>query len=133
MQRAVTFLLILVTCFYVGRLSQQLPVNAQDKDDNRCCQEDTPPCCQDVNGAGGADLSDAVYLLTWLFLGGAEPTCPCLPPPPATCSLPSTGQTVCYDGMGTEIDCASDTCPGQDAFHKAGCADEDRFVDADVL
>jgi hypothetical protein len=43
--------------------------------------------------------------------------------------LPASGQTLCYDMWGTVIDCDSDSYPGQDGFHQAGCPTEARFVD----
>jgi hypothetical protein len=41
--------------------------------------------------------------------------------------LPKTGQHLCYDAKGTRIDCASETCAGQDGFYQAGCPSEARF------
>jgi hypothetical protein len=78
----------------------------------------------DVNGDGEINLSDAVYLLTALFLGGPAPV-PCRPP----AGLPPTGQWACYQRDGTEVPCANATCPGQDGFYAAGCAAVPRFVD----
>jgi hypothetical protein len=80
----------------------------------------------DVNGDGTIDISDAVYLLTNLFLGGDAPVaieCPA----PAGKGLPATGQTKCYS-TGGEIACDSADYPGQDGFYKAGCPSEGRFV-----
>jgi hypothetical protein len=81
-----------------------------------------------VNGDGQADLSDAVYLLNWLFLGGPEPQCPASNGAPA--GLPETGQTTCYsDGdPANEIRCDSGTFHGQDGFYETGCPPEGRFV-----
>ncbi len=46
------------------------PVEA-DCQDQPCAE---PPCCNgDCNSDGGVDISDAVYLLTYLFSGGNEP------------------------------------------------------------
>jgi hypothetical protein len=88
--------------------------------------EPLPPC-QDINGDGSSNLTDAIYFLNWLFQGGQAPTCP------ATngklVGLPDTGQTTCYDGAGNLIDCASATCAGQDGFHATGCSSEGRFTD----
>ena len=47
--------------------------------------------------------------------------------------LPATGQTLCYDAAGTETDCTTGDCLGQDGFYAAqgvGCAnDASRFSD----
>ena len=89
----------------------------------------------DVNGDGGRDLSDAIYLLSFLFQGGPAP----LPCPsagggaggagdagggggPVDNPLPPTGQTLCYDELGAVTDCATGDCLGQDGFYQAGCA-----------
>jgi hypothetical protein len=82
----------------------------------------------DVNGDGSIDISDAVYLLSSLFLGGKEPVqieCP----PPGGKGLPATGQTRCYDSVGNVIDCASTDFPRQDGAYQAGCPSEERFLD----
>ena len=91
----------------------------------------------DVNGDGARDLSDAVYILTHLFQGGDAP----LPCPGAAGagggplignSLPTTGQTKCYDDADptpVEVACENAVCAGQDGFYQAGCADAaNRFV-----
>jgi hypothetical protein len=84
----------------------------------------------DVNGDGTIDISDAIYLLESLFLGGEAPV-PIECPPPVVKGLPATGQTKCYDSAGNEIDCTSADFPGQDGFYQAGCPSEGRFVDND--
>ena len=68
----------------------------------------------DVNGNSVIDLSDAVFLLNWLFLGG---------PPPVPCcengtGLPDTGQTKTYG-----------ECFGQDGHYSTGCPSEGRYID----
>ncbi len=40
-----------------------------------------------------------------------------------------TGQTLCYDAKGAVIDCAGDTCAGQDGFYQAGFPSAGRFVE----
>jgi hypothetical protein len=70
----------------------------------------------DTNGDGTIDLSDAVYLLTWLFRDGLAPV-PC--PGGGPSGLPDTGQTIDFDV----------TCPGQDGAYATGCPMEDRFSD----
>jgi hypothetical protein len=102
----------------------------------------------DVNGDDSLDLSDAIYLLAFLFQGGPEPV-PC----PGgggggpvldvnnigrltSTLMTSFGVTGCYEeiapddwGMG---DCATVPCPGQDGFYEAegshSCQGTDRFV-----
>ncbi len=89
-----------------------------------CC--DHPPCCNgDVNGDGGIDLGDAVYILQYLFAQGPE----IAPIACGSCRLPATGQTQCYDMNGNVVDCRNPDCPGQDGFYQAGCPMEGRFVD----
>jgi len=80
----------------------------------------------DVNGDGVYDISDAVYFLYWRFLGGPAPVAiECSPT-----GLPATGQTKCYTQEGEETECSgTGQYPGQDAFFKAGCPSEGRFVD----
>lgn len=73
----------------------------------------------DTNGDGRRDLSDAVYLLEWLFQGGSEPvgtSCP-----PSASALPATGVERCYDSSGVEVACPSADPPGQDGSYRAGC------------
>ena len=83
----------------------------------------------DTNGDGAYDISDAVYLLSWLFLGGPAPVPILECPPPAEKGLPATGQTKCYDNSGNTIDCAKVDFPGQDGFYQAGCPSAGRFKD----
>jgi hypothetical protein len=85
----------------------------------------------DVNGDGGIDISDPIYLLAHLFQGGPEPArieCsePPLPCPPVV-GLPATGQKACYDSSGAEVECGHERYPGQDGEYLAGCPIEDRF------
>jgi len=91
----------------------------------------------DVNGDNALDLSDAVYILAFLFQGGDEPLpCPGAAgagggPAPIGSPLPTTGQTKCYDfdPDPVAVVCESAMCPGQDGSDQAGCADpENRFV-----
>lgn len=107
----------------------------------------------DVNGDGTIDISDAVYILGFLFTGtnGSPVAIECPPDLSAkvqdleaqlaACKaqqgggkgLPATGQTKCYgivEGQGwTEVPCDQATCQGQDGQHAAGCPSEGRFVD----
>ena len=86
----------------------------------------------DVNGDNGLDLSDPIYLLTFLFQGGPAPL-PCpgsgggagIPSVVNVGRLPSTLTDNCYeevfpDDWGTAADCdaAIASCPGQDSFYQ---------------
>ncbi len=73
MRKLLGISLIAVVAFVTGRLSHQLPVNAQEGGDDPACQQDRTLHSIDSNRDGGVDLSDAVHLLTWLFQGGPEP------------------------------------------------------------
>jgi hypothetical protein len=80
------------------------------------------PACQDINGDGSSDISDAVFLLQWQFLGGREPTCPTGDGQPL--GLPDTGQNQCYDEAGNELtrgQCFRANCQGQDGPTPTGC------------
>lgn len=89
------------------------------------CQNElcvNPPCCNgDLNGDRVIDISDAVYLLSYLFAGGPEPQY-------VSNGLLSTGQMICYDN-DKEIPCENSVFPGQDGFYQLGCTIEGRFVD----
>jgi len=74
-----------------------------------------------MNADGHVDISDAVYLLSHLFVGGPAPMC--------RGALPDTGQTQCYDSGGTEVPCNPEISPGQDGLHATGCPTEGRFID----
>lgn len=114
-----------VVCFAGGRLSNQPPASAEG---SGMGAGDVPvPPCQDANGDGQSDVSDGIFLLSWLFLGGPEPECPVSNGTPV--GLPDTGQATCYDAAANVTDCASDICAGQDGFYQTGCSNEDRFTD----
>ena len=113
----------------------------------------------DTNGDGNVNISDASFLLGYLFLGGDAPVPLCVDPSDleaveeelalakvalAACragangpSLPDTGQTICIgivvDEDGNEewpaVPCEGAACPGQDGFYATGCPSEARFVD----
>ncbi len=121
MRKLLGISLITVVAFVAGRLSQLPPVSAQVK---------PQPTCGDVNGDGNLNLSDPVYLLNHLFLGGQEPVCP-EPPVKGTPGLPDTGQTTCWDRDGIAVMCRRDICAGQDGLYATGCPSEGRFVDND--
>ncbi len=86
----------------------------------------------DVNGDEAINLTDAVYLLEWLFRGGPAPD-PIECPPPGGGVLPATGQSKCYgfvEGRGwSEVPCDSAACAGQDGADETGCPTEGRFTD----
>ncbi len=95
----------------------------RDCPDARCVQ---PPCCNgDVNGDGGIDLADAVYILQYLFAQGPDIE----PIQCSGCPPQATGLTTCYDDWGNAIHCASTDFPGQDAFYQSGCSMANRFID----
>ena len=81
----------------------------------------------DVNGDQAINLTDATYLLNWLFLNGPEPVPLAVSEGPL--GLPDTGQTTCYDAVGNEIPCDSEDCAGQDGLYATGCPSEGRFAD----
>lgn len=102
----------------------------------------------DVNCDDNVDISDPIYLLTYLFLTGTPP-CPIDDP---TCasklsqvedelnkakaeieylkrnSISTTNQEKCYNSSGDEIDCQDDQFPGQDGSYQLGCPSSDRFI-----
>jgi hypothetical protein len=106
-------------------------------------QDPAPSGNGDVDGSGAIDVSDPLYLLIHMFLGGPEPVpivcpecpectecpeCPECPQCPSV-ALPSTNQRACYDDLGRQILCNNTEFPGQDGFHRAGCSPNGRFVD----
>jgi len=82
----------------------------------------------DVTDDGIVDISDAITILSHLFLGTPAALI-------AACQqgevpgLPETGQDKCYGPQGEEVLCDSDKCPGQDAAYTTGCYIVNRFVD----
>lgn len=70
-------LIVLVLCVNAGLLAarawQKRPAAAQGGGEPDPCP--TNPACYaiDANGDGEVDISDPVYILTWLFGGGEEP------------------------------------------------------------
>ena len=89
----------------------------------------------DVNGSGSVDLSDAVTVLNFLFLGNPTQLVPLCAAQGAS-GLPTTGQTDCYrydeeQGWVPDLSCFKqrNPCPGQDGYYEAGCPSVGRFVD----
>ena len=83
-----------------------------------------------MNGDGAIDISDTVYLLTSLYLGGPDPKAiEC--PSPAGMGLPAMGQTKCYDTNGSEITCGNANYPGQDGG--SGPCRAERTIDHLIL
>lgn len=80
----------------------------------------------DVNADGYYDQSDAIYLLQWVFLGGPEPVSIACTACPGK-AIPRTGQSSCFDALGSLFDCSSSDYPGQDGHHQPGCPMEGRF------
>jgi len=99
----------------------------------------------DVNADNALDLSDPVYLLSFLFQGGPAPEL-CAPGAGAgavagggagavASPLPGTSPEFCYDAF-VIAPCVAGldspggaTCGGDDGFYAAGCSDVDRFDD----
>lgn len=87
----------------------------------------------DVNGDGAIDMSDSIYILTYLFCGGD-------PPVQYRCQLPKTTREkckcqTCYSDdwpvteNGNQINCDSEIYPGQDGWYQAGRSLFYRFID----
>ena len=111
MKNSCTVLLVALA-FLAGRFSHEPPADAQEG------EGDSTPSCGDLNGDGSIDISDGVYLISNLFLGGPGLLCP----KPTKLGLPDTGQTTC--------DCTNEAaCSGQDGTHQRGCSNDGRFVD----
>ena len=129
MKKLLTVALIAsVIAFWFDTRQRVLP--AAQAEGDAVCEDDRTLHGIDSNGDGSVDISDAVHLLAWLFSGG---------PPPQVCrgdgpgggmrALPDTGQATCYDADDAIVDCASDSCAGQDGFYATGCSNVGRFVD----
>ena len=81
----------------------------------------------DVNGDGTIDISDAVYLLQYLFESGSDPVT-------IRGLIPATGQTECYgftQASGWEVAACDDpsVTPGQDGDLQNGAPIAGRFID----
>src|SRR5262249_28330866 len=128
MTKALLVLLIFAAGFLTATCIQRSPPAAVAQDAPSCTKKSG-----DVDGDDQLQLNDAVYILSYLFLGSkplplpfcSTPECP--PCPPGL--LPASAQEKCYDEDGQEIPCDSAGSPGQDAFFKSGCSNEDRVVD----
>ena len=70
MKRFFAILLLAVIAFVAGRFSQQPDVQAQEGDD-----VSKHVACGDINGDGGVNVSDVVYFVRYLFVGGPELVC----------------------------------------------------------
>jgi hypothetical protein len=87
--------------------------------------EPCPVANGDGDGSGVIDITDAIYLLNWLFAGGPAPfACPAQV---ERSGLPDTGQSGCY--TGNRVRCSDPRCPGQDGWYLTGCPPEGRFTD----
>ena len=75
----------------------------------------------DVNGDGAIDVSDAVYLLSYLFEGGPEPVT-------IRGLVRATGQTECWDASGNPTPCDNSALPGQDGLYQLGAEAAGRFL-----
>lgn len=122
MKKLGAFLVVLVVGFVAGRLSPDW-ASAEGTGGRGGT---SPPACKDLNGDGETDMSDAIYLLQWLYLGGPEPECPINKGRSSV--LPDTGQETCHDENGEEIPCDGTACPGQDGLYHS-CPSRRRFID----
>jgi hypothetical protein len=124
MKKLLGLSLAIVVGFILGALSLALCLTARAGTE----PTNTTTLNGDGNGDGSVDVSDAVYLLNWLFAGGPDMASIDCPDPQPYSALPATGQTQCF-GTANVIDCALDRARGQDAFHQVGCPLEGRLVD----
>lgn len=69
--------------------------------------------CGDVNESGSVNTTDALLVLKTAVGQPVDLTCP------PTGGIQQTGQTVCYDGLGAEIDCEG---TGQDGDFQLGAS-----------
>ncbi len=125
MKKALTISLIFGLGLSIGRLFDAAPPRAEAGGGKL----PLPPC-QDLNGDGSSDVTNAVFFLGWLFLGGPEPACAAGDGP---AGVPDTGQTVCYGfdedrGWGA-LACEGVICSGQDSAYATGCPMAGRFAD----
>jgi hypothetical protein len=74
----------------------------------------------DVNGDNGLDLSDAIYLLAFLFQGGSAPE-PCLDQPETDCG------NMMDDDLDGDTDCDDPDCTGN-----MSCPETETFCDDNV-
>lgn len=102
MKKLLLISLIAVVAFLAGRLSNQAPVIAEG---GGAGAKDFPPCA-DLNSDQRFDISDAVFLLQYLFLDGPRPECPSETTNCPQCVV-DTGRFI-DNGDGT----ATDPCTG---------------------
>ena len=132
--------LFAIVCVSIGFAGALLLVSGGGLIVNADCPSGCPgtpgtPCDNgDVNADGELNISDPIYLLSFLFLGDPEPvpiSCdPCDPCLPRASALPATCQASCYAiDCNNVLACDNTDFPGQDGFTKAGCAREGRFTD----
>src|SRR5512139_2584341 len=68
MKRTLLLALVFLAGLFAGRVWQGSRAGADSGDPPRVATENG-----DTNGDGDRDVSDAVYFLQWLFMGGDEP------------------------------------------------------------
>lgn len=73
MKKAIPYLLLACALLLAGRFWQEVHVNAQGAGQAAACKANRSLHSIDANGDGGVDISDAIHLLNWLFVGGPEP------------------------------------------------------------
>ena len=129
MKTALSTIFVLGLGFALGQLTHLTPVSAQGGGAGQSpCAEDPTLYSLDVDGNDTLNVTDSVAFLRWLFSDGPAPKM-CLAPNGGFSGLTHSSQKICYDSTGNVVDCASDTCAGQDAFYATGCPSEGRFVD----
>ena len=68
MRRHFVFAVAMTLFFLAGRFCSELAVHADGDGVGAACAGNG-----DVNGDGDRDMTDAIYLLSWLFLGTSDP------------------------------------------------------------
>jgi hypothetical protein len=116
MSRIIAFVVSLVV---VGLVSGRAGAQGDGKC-KRLISEEGVRLDGDINGDGKEDLTDAIHLLTDLFI---RPQ-----PPVPLCGLPPTGVKYCWNDRGDRIPCENTNYPRQDGFVRAGGPSEGRFV-----
>jgi hypothetical protein len=79
------------------------------------------------------DVSDAVGILGYLFLGNPTDLVPLCRPQSLVKGLPDTGHTACWRFLEEQgnvvVPCGEATCAGQDGAYATGCPADGRFSD----
>ena len=75
MKKLIAIALFTNAILLAGRFCQEMAVSAEGAGEGAAVDCTDNPTCYgaDANNDGAVDVSDPVYLLSWLFLGGPEP------------------------------------------------------------